>query len=203
MLLHRGLLLFNRSVMSNSLWSYGLQHNRPPCPSPTPRVYSNSRPLSPRCHPTIPSSVSSFSSCLQSFPASESFQMSQLFTSGDRSIGVSASTSVLTMNIPDWFPLGWTGWISLQSKGLSRVFSSTIVWKHQFFGAQFSLYSNSHIHTWPLEKPKLWLDRSLSAINVSAFNMLFRFVITFLPRYKCLLISWLQSPSAMILEFPK
>ena len=93
--------------------------------------------------------------------------------------------------------------ITLLSKGLSRVFSSTIVWKHQFFGAQVSLYSNSHIHTWPLEKPKLWLDRSLSAINVSAFNMLFRFVITFLPRYKCLLISWLQSPSAMILEFPK
>ena len=153
MLLHRGLLLFNRSVMSNSLWSYGLQHNRPPCPSPTPRVYSNSRPLSPRCHPTIPSSVSSFSSCLQSFPASESFQMSQLFTSGGQSIGASASASVLPMSIQDWCPLGWTSLISSQSKRLSRVFSSTIVWKHQFFGAQPSLWANSHIHIWLLEKP--------------------------------------------------
>ena len=189
--------------MFDSLQPHGPQHARLLCPSPNPEVCLNSCPSGRWCHPTISFSVFLFSSCLQSFPASESFQMSQLFTSGDRSIGVSASTSVLTMNIPDWFPLGWTGWISLQSKGLSRVFSSTIVWKHQFFGAQVSLYSNSHIHTWPLEKPKLWLDRSLSAINVSAFNMLFRFVITFLPRYKCLLISWLQSPSAMILEFPK
>ena len=122
--------------MSDSL--HGLQHTRPPCPSPTPRVYSNSCPLSRWCHPTISSSVIPFSSCLQSFQASGSLQMSQLFTSRGQRIGVSASASVLPMNIQDWFPLGWTGWISLQSKGLSRVFSNTIQ-KHQFFGAQ--LYS--------------------------------------------------------------
>ena len=116
-----------------------LQHVRPPCPSPTPRVYSNSCPLGQWCHPIISSSVSPFSSHLQSFPASGSFQMSQLFTLGGQSIGVSASASVLSMNIQDWFPLGWTGWISLWSKGLSRVFSNTIVKKHQFFGAQLSL----------------------------------------------------------------
>ena len=118
---------------------HGLQHARPPCPSPTPRVYSNSCPLSPWCHPAISSSVIPFSSCLQSFPASGSFQISQFFTSGGQSIGVSASASVLPMNIQDWFPLGWTGWISLQSKGLSRVFHNTTVQKHQFFGAQLSL----------------------------------------------------------------
>ena len=116
-----------------------MQHVRPPRPSPTPRVYSNSCPLSWWCHPTISSSVVPFSSCLQSFPASESFQMSQFFTSGGQSIGVSASTSVLPMNTQDWFPLGWTGWISLQSKELSRVFSNTTVKKHQFFGTQLSL----------------------------------------------------------------
>ena len=122
-----------------SLWPRGLQHARPPCPSPTARVYSNSCPLSQWCHPTISSSVISFSSCPQSFPASGSFQMSQLFTSGGQSTEVSASTSVLPMNTQDRFPLGWTGWISLQSKGLSRVFSNTTVQKHQFFGAQLSL----------------------------------------------------------------
>ena len=115
------------------------------------------------CHPTITSSVVPFSSCLQSFPASGSFQMSQLFTSGGQNIGVSASTSVLPMNTQDWFPLGWTGWISLQSKGLSRVFSNTTAQKHRFFSAQLSLWSNSHIHTWLLEKPSLWLDRPLLA----------------------------------------
>ena len=115
------------------------QHTRPPCPSPTPRVHPNPRPSSRWCHPTISSSVVPFSSCPQSFPASGSFQMSQLFTLGGQSIGVSASTSVLPMNTQDWFLLGWTGWISLQSKGLSRVFSNTTVWKHQFFGAQLSL----------------------------------------------------------------
>ena len=140
-------------VVSDSLQPHGLQHPRPPCPSPTHRVYSNSCPLSQWCHPTISSSVIPFSSHLQSFPASGSFQMSQFFTSGGQSIGVSASVSVLPMDIQDWFPLGWTGWISLQSKGLSRVFSNTTVEKHQFFGAQLSLYSNSHIHTWLLEKP--------------------------------------------------
>ena len=113
---------------------HGLQHARPSCPSPTPGVYSNSCPLSQWCHPTISSSVVSFSSCLQSFPASGSFQMSQLFTSGSQSTGVSASTSVPPKNIQDWFPLGWTGWISLQSKGLLRVFSNTTVQKHLFLG---------------------------------------------------------------------
>ena len=115
------------------------QHARPPCPSPTPGVYPNSCPLSQWCHSTISSSVVPFSSCLQSFPASGSFQMSQLFVSGSQSIGVSASTSFLPMNTQDWSPLGWTGWISLQSKGLSRVFSNITVQKHQFFGPQLSL----------------------------------------------------------------
>ena len=131
----------------------GLQNARPPCLSPTPGVYSNSCPLNQWCHPTISSSVIPFSSHLQSFPASGSFQMSQLFISGGQSIGVSASSLVLPMNTQDWFPLGWTGWISLQSKGLSRVFSKTRVQKHQFFGTQLSFKSNSNIYTWLLEKP--------------------------------------------------
>ena len=147
------LIQFSRSVMSNPLWPHGLQHGRIPCPSPTPRVYPNQCPSSQWCHPTISSSVGPFSSCLQSFPELGSFQMNRFFTSCSQSIGVSASPSVLPMNIQDWFPLGWTGWISLQSKGLSRVFSNTTVQKHQFFGAQLYLQSNSHIHTWPLEKP--------------------------------------------------
>ena len=130
---------FRRSVMSDSLRPHEPQHTRPPCPTPTPGVYPNSCPLSRWCHPTSSSSVVPFSSCPQSFPTSGSFQMSQLFTSGGQNIGVSASTSVLPMNTQDWFPLGWTGWISLQSKGLSRVFSNTTVQKHQFFGAQLSL----------------------------------------------------------------
>ena len=143
---------FCRSVVSDSLWRHGLQHARPPCPSPTPRVYSNACPLSWWCHPTISSSVIPFFSCPQSFPASGSFQMTQLFASGGQSIGVSASTSVPPVNIQDWFPLGWTDWIPLQSKRLLRVFSNTTVQKHQFFGSQPSSQSNSHIHTWPLEK---------------------------------------------------
>ena len=143
---------FNRSVMSDSLRPHELQYTRPPCPSPTPGVYSNSCPLSLWCHPIISSSVIPFSSCLQSFPTSGSFQMSQLFISGDQNIGVSASTSVLPVNTQDWSPLGWTGWISLQSKELSAIFYNTIVQKHQFFSAQLSSQSNSHIHTWPLEK---------------------------------------------------
>ena len=130
---------FSHSVMSNSSQPYGPQHTRPPCPSPTPRVYSNSSPLSCWCHPTISSSVIPFSSCLQSFPASGSFQMNQLFASGGQSTVVSALTSILPMNTQNWFPLGWTGWIFLQSKRLSRVFSNTTVQKHQFFGAQLSL----------------------------------------------------------------
>ena len=139
---------FSHSVVSDSLRPHGLQHARPPCPSLSPRGCSNSCPLSWRCHPTISSSVTPFSSCLQSFPASGSFLMSRLFTSGGQRIGVSASASVLPMNSQDWFPLGLAGLISLQSKGLSRVFSSTTVSKHQFFGAQPSLWFNSHIHTW-------------------------------------------------------
>ena len=138
---------FSCSVISNSLQLQGLQYARFPCPSPIPRAYSNSCPSSRWCHPIILSSVIPFSSCLQSFPASGSFQMNQLFTSGSQNNGVSASTSVLPMNTQDWSPLGWTGWISLQSKGLWRVFSNTTVQKHQFFGAQLSLESNSHIHT--------------------------------------------------------
>ena len=119
--------------------THGLQHARPPCPSPTPRAYSNSCPLSRWCHPTISSSVIPFTSCLQSFPASGAFPVSQFFTSGGQSVGVSTSASVLPMNIQDWFPLGWTGWISLQSKGLSRVFSNTTVQKHQLFSVQLTL----------------------------------------------------------------
>ena len=130
---------FSHSVMSNSLWPHGLQHARLSCPSPTPRVYSNSCPLSWWCHPTISSSVVPFSSCLQSFPPSGTFQMSQFFASGGQNIGVSDSASVLPINIRDCFPVGWTGWISLQSKGLSRVFSNTTVQKHQFFSTQLSL----------------------------------------------------------------
>ena len=131
---------FSHSVMSDSLQPHGLQHNRPPCPSPTPGVYPGSCPLSRWCHPTISFSVIPFSSRLQSFPASGSFQMSQLFTSGGQRTGVSASTSVLPMNIEDWFPLGWACWISLQFKGLSRVFASTTIPKHQF-SALSCLYS--------------------------------------------------------------
>ena len=130
---------FSCSVMSNCLRPRGLQHARLPCPSPTPGTCSNSCPLNQWHHPTISSSFVPFSSCLQSFPASGSFQMSQFFASGGQSVGVSASTSVLPMNIQDWFPLGWTGWISLQSKGLSIVSSNTAVQKNQLFGAQLSL----------------------------------------------------------------
>ena len=144
---------FSRSAVSNSLWPREPQHARPPCPSPTPGVYPNSCPLSWRCHLTILSSVIPFSSCLHSFSTSGSFQMSQLCVSGGQNIGVSTSTSALPMNTQDWFSIGWIGWISLQSKGLSRVFSNTTVQKHQFFGAQLSLKTNSHIHTWLLEKP--------------------------------------------------
>ena len=144
---------FSLSVVSDSLRPHGLQHSRLPCPSPIPKACSNSCPSSQWCHPTISFSVIPFSSCLQSFPTSGSFPMSQFFTSGGQSIGVSASASVLPINIQNWFPLGWTGWISLQSKGLWRVFSNTEVQKHQFFSPQLSSQSNSRIHTWPLEKP--------------------------------------------------
>ena len=143
---------FNRSVLSNSLRLHELQHARPPCPSPTPGVHTDPCPSSGWCHPTISSSVVPFTSCPQSFPASGPFQMSQLLAWGGQSTGISASTSVLPMNPQDWSPLGWTGWISLQSKGLSGIFSNTTVQKHQFFGAQLSSQSNSHVYIWPLEK---------------------------------------------------
>ena len=138
---------FSCSVVSESLQPHRLQHARPLCPPPTPGVHSNSRPSSQWCHPAISSSVVPFSICPRSLPASKSFPMSQLFTWGGQSTGVSASTSVLPKNSQDWSPLEWTGWISLQSKGLSRVFSNTTVQKHQFFGSQLSAQSNSHIHT--------------------------------------------------------
>ena len=190
--------------MSDSLRPHGLQHIRLPCPLPTPRAYSNSCPSSWWCHPTISSSVVPFSSCLQSFPASGSFPRSQFFTSGGQRTGVSASTSVLPMNIQDWIPLRWTGRISLQSKELSRVFSNTTVQKHQFFGTLLSLWSSSltSIHDY-------WKNHSLDEMdlcwqnNVSAFKMLSRLVVTFLPTSKRLLISWLQSPSTVILKPPK
>ena len=136
-----------------TLQPHELQHARPLCPSPTPGVHSDSRSLSQWCHPAVSSSVVPFSSCPQSLPASESFPVSKLFTWGGRSTGVSALASFLPKNTQDWSPLEWTGWISLQSKGLSRVFSDITVQKHQFFGTQLSSQSNSHIHTWPLEKP--------------------------------------------------
>jgi len=148
-----GSVQFSHSVVSDSLWPHESQHARPPCPLPTPGHHSNSRPSSRWCHPAISSSVIPFASCPQSLPASESFPVSQLFAWGGQSTGASALVSFLPKNTQGWSPLEWTGWISLQSKGPSRVFSNTTVQKHQFFGAQPSSQSNSHIHTWPLEKP--------------------------------------------------
>ena len=144
---------FSRSLVSDPLQPHESQHARPPCSSPTPGVHSHSRPSSQWCHPVISSSVIPFSSCPQSLPASDSFPMSELFAWGGQSTGVSALASFLSKNTQGWSPLEWTGWISLQSKGLSRVFSNTTVQKHQLFGTQLSSQCNSHIHTWPLEKP--------------------------------------------------
>jgi len=144
---------FSRSVVSDCLRPHESQHARPPCPSPTPGVHSDSRPSSQWCHPAILSSVVPFSSCPQSLPATESFPMSQLFAWDGQSIGLSALASFPPKNFQGWCPSEWIGWISLQSKGLSKVFSNTTVQKHQFFGAQPSSQSNSHIHTWPQEKP--------------------------------------------------
>ena len=141
------------SSVTQSCLTLKSQHARPPCPSPTPGVHSNSPPSSQWCHPAISSSIVPFSSCPQSLPASESFPMSQLFTWGGQSTGVSASASVFPMNTQDWSPSEWTGWTSLQSKGLSRVFSNTTVQKHQYFGTKLSSQSNSHMHTWLLEQP--------------------------------------------------
>ena len=144
---------FSLSVVSDFSRPYELQQATPPCPSPTPGVHSNSHPSSQWCHPAISSSVVPFPTCPQSFPASGSFPMSQLFAWGSQSIGVSPLASFLPKNTQGWSPWGWTGWISLPSKGLSRVFSNTTVQKHQFFSTQLSSQSNSHIHTWPQEKP--------------------------------------------------
>ena len=170
--------------MSDSLRLHELQHARPTCPSPAAGVYTNSSPLSRWCHPVISSSVIPFSSCPQSFPASGSFPVSQLFAWGGQSIGVSASASVLPMITQDWSPLGWTGWISLQSKGLSRVFSNTTVQKHQFFGIQLSCIAQ-------LSHPYITTGKTIALIRWTfvgkvmslLFNMLFRLVIAFLPRH--------------------
>ena len=184
---------FSCSVVSNSLQPQGLQHARVPSPSPTPRACSNSCPLSQWCHPTISSSAVPFSSHLQFFPGSGSFQMSQFFASRCQSIGVSASASVLPMNTQDWSPLGWTGWTSLQSEGLSRVFSSTTVQKHQFFGAQlFFIVQLSHPYMTTGKTMALTRRTFVGKVTSLLFNMLSRLVITFLARSKCLLISWLH-----------
>ena len=193
------LVQFSRSVVSDSLQPREPQHARPHCPSPTPRVYPNSCPLSWWCHPTISSSVIPFSSRPQSFPASGSFQMSQLFAWGGQSIGVSASASVLPMNSQDWSPLGWTGWISLQSKGLLKSLlqhhssKASVLWHSAFFIVQLS-------HPYMTTGKTIALTRWTLVGKVMSllFNILSRLVITFLPRNKCLLISWLQSPSVVI-----
>ena len=185
--------------MSDSLWPHELQHTRPPCPSPTPRVYSKSCPSSWWCHPFISSSVVPFSSCLQSFQASGSFPMSQLFAWGGQSIGVSASTSVFPMNTQDW-SLGWTGWIFLQSKSLLQHQSSkaSILRRSAFLAVQLS-------HPYMTTGKTIALTRWTFVGKVMSlfFNMLSMFVINFLPRSKRLLISWLQSPSPVILESKK
>ena len=185
--------------MSNSLWPNGLQHARLSCPSPTPGVYSNPCPLSQWCHPAISSSVVPFSFCPESLPASGSFPMSQLFAGGGQSTGVSASASVLPVNTHDWSSLGWTSWISLQSKGLSSSFSNTTVQKHQFFDSAFFTVQLSHPY---MTGKTIALTRQnfVGKVMSLLFSMLSRLVITFLPRGKHLLISWLQSPSAVILE---
>ena len=158
--------------MSNCLWSHESQHTRPPCPSPTPRVHLNSCSLSLWCHPAISSSVVPVSSCPQSLPASGSFPMSQLFTWRGQSIRVSASASVFPMNTQDWSPLGWTGWISLQSKGLSRVFFSTTAQKHQFFDSQPSLWSNSHIPYMTTGKAIVLIIQTFAGKVMSQWNVI-------------------------------
>ena len=175
---------FSYSVVSDSLRPHESQHSRPPCPSPTPGVHSDSRPSSQWCHPAISSSVVPFSSCHQSLPASESFPMGQLFTWGGQNIGVSALASVLPKKSQDWSPTEWTGWISLQSKGLSRVFSNTTVQKHQFFGTQLLTLTSIH-DPWKIHRltRRTFVDKVMSLI----FNMLSKLVVTFLPRSKCLL----------------
>ena len=186
--------------MCDSLKPHGLQHARLPRHSPSPRACSNSCPLSWRCHLTISFSIIPFS-CPQCVPASGSFLVSQLFTSGGQSIGALASASILPMNLQSWFPLGLIAWISLMAKRLSRVFSSSTVWKHQFFSAHPSLWSNYHI--WYMTTRKtiaLTIQPFVSKVMSLLFNWLSRFVIVFLPKSTCLLISWLQLPSTVILE---
>ena len=185
-------LQFGLSVVSDYLWPHGLQHTRPPCPSSTPGSYSNSSPLSLWCHPSILSSVVPFSSCPQYFPASSSFQMSQFLASDGQSIGASASASVLPMNTQDWFPLGFTGWLSLQSKGFSSLLQhhsskASILWHSAFFLVQLS-------HPYMTTGKPIAFTRWTFVGKVMAllFNMLSRLAITFLPRSKCLLISRLQ-----------
>ena len=186
--------------MSNSLQPHGQQHARLPCPSPSPRVFSDFCPLSQWCCLAISSSATRFSFCLLSLSASRSFPMSWVFTSGGQSIGASASASVLPVNIQCWFLLGLTDLILL-FKGLSIVFSSTTVQKHQLFGAQTSLWSNSHIYAWLLKKTiALIIQTFVSNVISLLFNILSRFIVAFLPRSKHLLILWLQSLSAVILE---
>ena len=176
---------FSHSVMSNSLWPHGLQHARPPCPSPTPEACSSSCPSSWWCHPTTSSSVIPFFLCLQSFPESGSLQMSELFASDGQIIGVSASTSILPVSIQDWFPLGWSGWFSLQSKGLSRVFSNTmfnsssILQRLSFFIVQLS-----HPYMTTAKTIALTWRTFVGKVTSLLFNMLFKLVITFLPRSK-------------------
>ena len=173
---------FSCSIMSDSLRPHEQQHTKLPCPSPTPTACSNSCPLSQWCHPTISSSVTPFSFCLQYFPASESFPVSQLFVSGGQNIGAAASASILPMKIQDWFPLGLTGLTSLQSKGLSRVFSNTTVQKNQFFGTQLSLWSNSHPYMTTGKTIALTRWTFVSKVMSLLFNMLSRLVIAFLLR---------------------
>ena len=194
------LLLFSHSAMSDSWRPHGLQHARLPCPSPFPRVSSKSCLLSQWCHPTISPLVVPISFCPQTFPASGYFPKNRFFESGGRSVGSSASALVLPVNIQGWSPLGWTGWISLQSEGLSRVFSSTTVQKHQFFGAQLSLWSTSHPYMTTGKTVGLTRWTFVGKVMSLLYNMLCRFVIAFLPKSKRLLISWLQSPSAVIFE---
>jgi len=203
------LLLFSPSILSDSLWPYGLQHARLSCPSPSPRVCSDSCPLSHWCYLTISSSATRLDLklwqwkdhfCVQSSPASGSFPLSQLYPSGGQSIRASVSASVLSTYIYDWFPLGLIGLISLLAKGLSRVFSSNTIWKHQFFGAQLSLWSNSHLYMTTGKTIALTEQNFVGRVMSLIINTLSRFLIAFLPRSKHLLISWLQSPSTVILE---
>ena len=186
---HMDSVQFNCSVVSDSLRPHGLQHASPPSPSPTPRVYSNTCPLSQWCHPAVSSSVIPFSSYLQSFPASGSSLISQFFASSGQGIGVSALASVFPMNIQGWFPLGWTGWISLQSKGLSRVFSNTTAQKHQFFSFhfdQFFIVQLSHPNMTTGKTITLTRQTFGGKVMSLLFNMLSRLVITLLSRSKCL-----------------